>query len=102
MAFLGKAQIFQEKYAEAATSLKAVINSNKYALVDDFSQLLRDATDFGPENIFESNAINDPDNAWDQGTMLFSLMINWRSDHLTGMPEGIWNTGWGFFNPPNH
>ncbi len=31
-----------------------------------------------------------------EGTMLFSLMINWRSDHLTGMPEGIWNTGWGF------
>ena len=99
LAFLGKAQIFQEKYAEAATSLKSVINSNKYDLVADFSQLLRSANDFGPENIFESNAINDPDNAWSQGTMLFSLMINWRSDHLTGMPEGIWNTGWGFFNP---
>ncbi len=99
LAFLGKAQIFQGKYAEAAASLKTVINSGNYALVNDFSQVLRSSTDFGSENIFESNSLNDNDNAWSQGTMLFGLMANWRSDHLTGMPEGIWNTGWGFYNP---
>ncbi len=104
-AFLGKAQLFQEKYSEAATNLKAVINSDKYALIDDYENVLRAVQDFGPENIFEVNALADGENAWSQGTAWFSPVFGWRSDHIdlsTGYNAGYHDlvaTGWGFCNP---
>ena len=56
-AFLGKAYLFEEKYPEAATVLKEVINSGKYDLIDDYENVLREAQDFGKENIFELNFV---------------------------------------------
>lgn len=104
-AFLGKAQLFQKKYNEAATTLKAVINSGKYRLIDDYENVLRAVQDFGSENIFEVNALSDPDNAWNQGTGWFSPVFGWNSSNLdlsTGYNAGYHDlvpTGWGFLNP---
>ncbi len=104
LAFLGKAQLFQEKYAEAAATLKLVINSGKYSLVANYENVLRKVEDFGPENIFEVNSINDGDNAFKQGTTILGNMYGWRSDKLS--LEGYWSGlhdlypgGWGFANP---
>lgn len=99
LSFLGKAYVFQEKWSEAATVINQVVNSNLYELIDDYSLLMDYQSDFSSENIFETNPIDDPNNAWGQGTMLFALMINWRSDHLTAMPSELYGTGWGFYNP---
>ena len=104
-AFLGKAQVFQEKYGEAATNLKAVINSGNYRLIDDYENVLRSVQDFGPENIFEVNLLADGDNAWSQGSGWFSPVFGWRSDKIdvsTGYNAGYHDlipTGWGFCNP---
>ncbi|MCW0483970.1 RagB/SusD family nutrient uptake outer membrane protein [Gaoshiqia sediminis] len=104
-AFLGKAQLFQEKHSEAATTLKAVINSENYRLIADYENVLRAVQDFGPENIFEVNSLPDPDNPWEQGTSWFSPAFGWNSslmDLSTGYNEGhhdLIPTGWGFCNP---
>ncbi|WP_423126330.1 RagB/SusD family nutrient uptake outer membrane protein [Gaoshiqia sp. Z1-71] len=104
LSFLGKAQVFQGKYSEAATTLKSVINSGKYKLIDNYENVLRKVEDFGPENIFEVNSINDGENAFNQGTTILGNMYGWRSDRLN--LNGYWfgahdlyPGGWGFANP---
>ena len=104
LAVLGKAQLFQEKYAEAAATLKLVINSEKYSLIANYENVLRKVEDFGPENIFEVNSINDGDNAFNQGTTILGNMYGWRSDKLSlggywmGLHD-LYPGGWGFANP---
>ena len=53
-AFLGKAQLWQKKYSEAAQTLyNKVIATNKYALYDDFATYNNSASDFSDENVWE-------------------------------------------------
>lgn len=53
-AYLGKAQLWQKKYTEAAQTLyNHVIATGKYALVTDFNTLNTSANDFSSENIWE-------------------------------------------------
>jgi len=59
-ALLGKAYLYQEKYAEAAVQLEAVISSGEYALYEDFSKLLREEQEFGIESLFEISEKADP------------------------------------------
>ncbi len=66
-AYLGKAQLWQEKYTEAAQTLyNKVISTNLYALVDDFSTLNSSANDFSSENIWEYNFSNASEDATSQ------------------------------------
>jgi len=104
LAFLGKAQLFQKKYAEAAATLKLVINSEKYSLIVNYENVLRKVEDFGPENIFEVNSIDDADNAFNQGTTFLGNMVGWRSDKLSlwgyyAKTHDLYPGGWGFVNP---
>lgn len=104
LSFLGKAQLYQGKYEEAATTLKSVINSGKYELYTDYENVLREVADFCSESIFEVNSLNDPENAFTQGTLFLAPMIGWRTDHLTidGFYTGdhnIYPSGWGFASP---
>ena len=104
MAFLGKVQLFQGKYAEAAQTLKGVINSGKYELFNDFGNVLRAVADFNSESIFEVNSLDDPENAFSQGNTIFGPMIGWRSDKLNmwGYYVGahdMYPNGWGFASP---
>ena len=103
-AFFGKVLLFEGKYTEAATTLKAVINSGKYELIDNYESILRAVEDFGAENIFELNSLDDPENAWSQGNVMFATMYGWRSDkmNLLGYYFGVhdlYPAGWGFYNP---
>jgi len=60
-AILGKAQLWQEKYAEAANTLyNNVISTGKYALEADPDQLNLSNSDFCDENIWEFDFSNDP------------------------------------------
>lgn len=103
-AFLGKALVFEGKYSEAATMLKLVISSGKYDLIDDYENVLREVEDFGAENIFELNSLDDNENAWSQGNIIFGNMIGWRADkmNLYGYYFGahdLYPMGWGFSSP---
>ncbi len=50
---LGKAYLFQDKFAEAATVFDQVITSNEYDLYPDYSKILRRDSEFGVESLFE-------------------------------------------------
>ncbi len=96
---LGKAYVFMEEYAKAATLLKKVINTGLYELYNgDYGDMLRETAEFSSESVFESNSINDNDNA-DQGTLMWGLMIGWRADALYLYTSPVYPAGWGFANP---
>ncbi len=101
-AYLGKAYLFQGKYAEAAQILEQVIQSGKYALyTGDYDQLLHAVNNNGCESMFEAQLRNDSEQAWNQMTMLY-LMQGWRTDKLLyqGQAAADIATGtYGFLNP---
>lgn len=104
IAFLGKAQLFQGKNAEAAATLKRIITPGKFSLYADYENVIRSVSDFTNETIFEFNSINDPDNAFNQGNTILGTMLGYRSDklNLTGYYSGIhpiYPAGWGFASP---
>jgi hypothetical protein len=100
LALLGKAQLFQKKYAEAAASLQQLIHSGKYALYPDYELLFRSEAEFNCESVMETNYVNDPSNPFGQGVNLI-LGANWRVDRMdiTQNTVDIGMNGYGFDNP---
>lgn len=52
-AYLGKAHLFQEQWAEAASAFEAVINGGGYALLDEFADNFNGSHENGAESLFE-------------------------------------------------
>ncbi len=52
-ALLGKAYLYQEKYALAAEQFEAVISSGEFDLATDYSRIWRKEEEFGIESLFE-------------------------------------------------
>lgn len=52
-ALLGKAYLFQEKFAEASVVLDEVITGGPYFLVDDYNSIFEAEGENGPESVFE-------------------------------------------------
>lgn len=52
-ALLGKAYLYQNKFAQAAASLDAVITSGKYKLVTDYNAMFEAEGENGTESVFE-------------------------------------------------
>nr|WP_199001028.1 RagB/SusD family nutrient uptake outer membrane protein [Flavobacterium sp. ASV13] len=52
-ALLGKAYLYQNKYAQAATALDAVISSGKYSLQTDYNAMFELDGENGTESVFE-------------------------------------------------
>lgn len=53
LALLGKAYLYQNKFAPAATALERVINSSAYSLVSDYNSIFEEAGENGLESVFE-------------------------------------------------
>jgi hypothetical protein len=98
-ALLGKAYVFQEKYAAAIPVLDQVIASGKYELLpgNQYENLLQYTLENNSESLFELNYLNDPQNT---AMSLYTMMTGWRSEKMV-LPEGsdIYNGTWGFCNP---
>lgn len=117
-AFLGKTQLYEKKYTEAAKTLNALIATNEYGLYqlseinNDITQLLRTSTEFGKESIFEisysSARANDWSNAfgdlWNDPSRTNPSSTVWqlcgpRGDQgFNGGTTGV-SGGWGFGYP---
>lgn len=103
--YLGKAYVFQEKWAEAASMLDNVINSGKYALyTGSYDNLLHAVADNCSESILAGQIRNDATNAWSRYHMQH-IMVAWRFEFINGSgikPEHsdlVTLTGYGFMNP---
>ena len=98
-AMLGKAYMWQGNYSAAITQFEAVMSSGKYALYDDYENLLQYGHQRNCEMMFESNRVVDPNNVFNNSDIV-PLMINWRTDKMT-VPSsvGLYSTGWGFLCP---
>ena len=67
MAYLGKALLFNKKYAEARDQFKAVIDLNEYSLVANYADNFSESTENNRESIFEvqfSRNVGGTDASW--------------------------------------
>ncbi len=101
-ALLGKAYLFQKKYSEALPLFEEVINSGKYALYQDYNNIMMMSADGNCENIFEINIPFDTKN--DDGVT--GAQTTWtvfgptaKYFDMTGSTTDISSKGWGFMNP---
>lgn len=103
---LGKAYLYQEKWADAATQLGDVIKSNEYGLEANFENVWRVASEFGTESVLELQYIsselydwgNFPWGARPESNIHVQLMGP-RGDGIFNVaPIGVVN-GWGFNLP---
>lgn len=53
LALLGKAYLYQEKFAESAEALEQVITSGNYSLATNFNNMFEAEGENGPESVFE-------------------------------------------------
>jgi len=112
-AWYGKSLLWQGKWSESATQLKAVINSGKYELMGDaqlrnkagepdFGFIVRAANNLSTEGLFEFNSKKDP-NGNAGGEAYGGIFGGWRADKLSHrdglfdyVPEiDYYGYGWG-------
>lgn len=101
-ALLGKAYLYQEKYAESAAVLDELIGSGLYDLYQgDYDEITAFDNKNNCESMFELNKVVDENNVWNNYN-LYQLMIHWRTDRFTITPVtnlGLTSQGWGFCVP---
>lgn len=98
-ALLGKAYIFQKKYAEAASMLDNVINSGLYGLNLDLSNMGTPIGNYSKESIFEVNQINDISQSATNNNLRWTSM-GLRGEKYSYTSANIFATStWGFEVP---
>lgn len=104
-ALLGKAQLYQKKYAEAATTFAQVISKEgtEVGLIANFGDISKQASEFGIESLFEASFTGENRNwgnaPWDRGANdNRHIQLQGPRDPWVGGTSGI-KGGWGF-NPP--
>ncbi len=101
-ALLGKAYLYQEKYAESAAAFEEVIGSQLYDLYQgNYDDIFAFNNKNNCESVFEINRVVDGNNVWNNFNM-YQLMIGWRTDRFTATPVTLLNMaslGWGFAAP---
>ena len=91
---LAKVYLYREDYANAQALAEAVINSDEYALPDDFAEEFSPTTAFGPGTLFEIGALRDD---FGNGGNQYGQTQGVRGTVLVG-GEGL-SKGWGFGRP---
>jgi hypothetical protein len=65
LSLLGKAYLYQDKFAEAATTLDQVINDGPYALFNDFATMFRSANESSSETVFDIEYVGSEGGGYD-------------------------------------
>ena len=86
-ALLAKVYLYQKKWGQAKAMCDALIASNQYSLIADYSKIWREVGEFCPESIWEVNAIGTTPNLGIDGYFLVQA------------PRGANGLGWGFNTP---
>lgn len=97
-ALLGKAYLWQKKYAESAAQFDAVVSSGKYALLptDDYENMWTNRNKFCCESIFEINRTFNMNNV---NVGLPWRNFFWFTEVYNNLPPVVENTGSGFGAP---
>ena len=97
----GTAYMFAGDFENSKKALKPLVESENYALVpgERIGETFLAAGDGNEEQIMATNvAVNMAIGTWDgniqRSTWMYDHIMNWRHDHLAGVPEG-YVTGWG-------
>lgn len=100
-ALLGKAYLWQNKYAAAAEQFDNVVSSGLYALyTGNYCDMHRYANKHFCESLFETNRVADEANPYAYNFSMYPLMIHWRVDKMSGVANTpLLKTGWGFRQP---
>ncbi|MDW7691545.1 RagB/SusD family nutrient uptake outer membrane protein [Flammeovirgaceae bacterium SG7u.111] len=105
-AFLGKAYLFQEEWAEAAAQFDAVILSGNYDLEPSISAAFSEAGEFGIESLFELSFTNGESYDWGNfpwgekpESNIHIQLMGPRADFYTMAPGDSLIGGWGFNVP---
>lgn len=105
-ALLGRALLYEGKWADAATQLEAVITSNEYALESSIGKVFSKAGEFGVESIFEVSYSNNRNYnwgnfpwGWQPESNIHVQLMGPRSDFYVKAPADSLIGGWGFNNP---
>jgi starch-binding outer membrane protein, SusD/RagB family len=105
-ALLGKAYLYQQRWADAATQLDAVITSNQYSLAPSIGAAFSKNFEFGQESVFEISYSNQ--RAYDWGNFPWGAapesnihiqLMGPRGDFYTKAPADSLLAGWGFNLP---
>jgi len=105
-ALLGKAHLFQEDWAAAASAFDAIINSGEYDLEADFGNVFTSGAELGVESVMEAVYITTAGYDWGAngypwGTQAESnvhiQLMGAREDSFTGVDS--LNNGWGYNYP---
>ena len=84
-ALLSKAYLYQKRWADAKAMCNIIINSNRFALLNDYAKIWREAGEFSSESIWEVNAIGNGPTP--KGVQQYSSV------------QDIRPRGWGFNTP---
>ncbi len=105
---LGRARLYQDKFADALSSFEEVINSGEYWLETDYSLVFKKEGEFGAGSILEG-AYSDLTGLvggtapWgDQrlfDTNMHVQLTGPRGDFFSPLPEKDFSAGWGFNLP---
>lgn len=105
-ALLGKALLYQQKYAEAAAQFETVITSLQYSLASSVGAAFSRAFEFGPESVFEVSYTNARSYDWSNfpwggapESNIHIQLMGPRSDYYTKAPSDSLIGGWGFNLP---
>lgn len=105
-ALLGKALLYQQKYAEAATQFENVITSTQYQLAPSVGAAFSRNYEFGSESVFEISYTNTRGYDWGNfpwgaapESNIHIQLMGPRSDYYTKAPADSLIGGWGFNLP---
>lgn len=101
-AYLGKVYVFLEDWSNAAQALNSVVDSKKYKLYSNYSDLMHSTCDYCCEYVFEWNAVIDYNDMFTQLWQLYFLYHGFRGEFYNWPAadvEDLSNSGYGFFNP---
>jgi hypothetical protein len=105
-ALLGKALLYQQKWADAAAQFEAVIASNQFSLAPSVGAAFSRGFEFGQESLFEISYTNARSYDWGNfpwgaapESNIHIQLMGPRGDYYTKAPSDSLMAGWGFNLP---
>jgi starch-binding outer membrane protein, SusD/RagB family len=105
-ALLGKALLYQQKWAEAAAQFELVITSAQYNLAPSIGAAFSEGYEFGPESLFEISYTKNRSYDWGNfpwgsapESNIHIQLMGPRGDYYTKAPADSMIGGWGFNLP---